>query len=117
MVLRKALSAMTDKIGLKKKSECREDGHEEFLKALVALGALAGTVVCQDCRGVGFRFGFSLLLAGEIVLQTAKLGLRFFERLPVRHLVGVVLQIAAPPALFFPQNVFRRVHGIMIAGP
>lgn len=54
--------------------------------------------------------GDRMLLAAEITLQPTQLGLQLFERLPLLHLVGMVLQIAAPQALFFPENVFCRMH-------
>jgi hypothetical protein len=43
-----------------------------------------------------------MFLAAEITLQPTQLGLQLFERLSLLHLVGMVFQIAAPQALFFP---------------
>lgn len=57
-----------------------------------------------------FMTGDIMFLAAEIKLQPTQLGLQLFERLPLLHLVGMVFQIAAPQAVFFPENVFCRAH-------
>ena len=51
-----------------------------------------------------------VFLVCEIALQIAKFELQVFERLSIRDVVRIALQVAAPPALFFPEYIFRRVH-------
>jgi hypothetical protein len=54
--------------------------------------------------------GERIFSAVEIALQSTQLSLQLFEGLSFLHLARMVFQIAAPSALFFPQNVFCRVH-------
>lgn len=51
-----------------------------------------------------------IFLVREIALQIAKFELQVFERLAIRDVVRIALQVAAPPALFFLEYIFRRVH-------
>ena len=40
----------------------------------------------------------------------AKFQLQIIERLSLYHLIGMILQITAPPVRFFPHCVVYRLH-------
>ncbi len=57
-----------------------------------------------------------LCVAGEFLVQLPQLNLEFFEGLPLDFILRVALQVAAPPVLVLPEDVFRGAHWESIAG-
>lgn len=86
-----------------------EHQEEDLFKARADLDLTGG----EHPRRRGNRSGMRrpvVFLVRETALQIAKFELQVFERLSVRDVVRIALQVAAPPALFFPEYIFRRVH-------
>ena len=44
------------------------------------------------------------------------MGLQVFKRLPLRPVIGVVLQVAQPVVLILPIDIFGRFHGNHYSG-
>jgi len=78
-----------------------EHQEKNLLKACADLDLAGGEHSWRRGNRSGMRRPV-IFLVREIALQIAKFELQVFERLSIRDVIRVTLQIAAPPALFFP---------------
>ena len=56
------------------------------------------------------------ILSGELLVQLPQLGLELLEGLGLGFILGVALQVAAPPVFILPEDVFGGTHWESIAG-
>ena len=84
----------------------RHDGQAHNRRIQVIEEGLCASPKCQ----LGKLADSGNFTAGEIAVQIAKIGLEIVERLPLRPVIRIVLEVSEPLPLILPINVFSRFH-------